>query len=67
MSKPAKPGPASRIDVENPDQIIVLALSALFTAVAIARGIGANAELARASVDCANALINATIVKPDKP
>ena len=65
MSEPAKPGPGSRIDVNDADQIILLGLSALFTAVAIARGDSAHEALAKASVVCANALIDATI-KPAK-
>jgi len=67
MSKPAKPG---RINVEDPDQVILLALSALFAAVSIARGDSARtpaAAIARASLECANALIDAAVAKPDKP
>lgn len=67
MSKPDKAGPARRIDIENDDQTILLALSALFTAVAIARGDSPGTSLAVTSVQCANALIDAAVAKPDKP
>lgn len=70
MSKPDKAGQARRIDIDNPDQVVLLALSALFAAVSIARGDSARmgaAAIARSSVECANALIDAAVAKPDKP
>jgi len=58
-----KPTPA-RIDVDNVDEVILLALAALFTAVAIARGaVHPLNEVAKGCVTCADELIDAVVAK----
>lgn len=61
MSKPAKPGAPRRIDVQNEDQIILLALSALFTVAHILRDNSPSRMIAQQSVECAKALIDAAV------
>jgi hypothetical protein len=57
---------AGRIDENDPDQLVRLALAALFTTAAIARGAEPNTMLATDSVTCANALVDA-VASRDAP
>lgn len=77
MSKPGKPPQPRLIDVDDTDQVIRLALGALFTTTAIARGFtGDLLQLAPAMVAVADALMHASRARaappppppqPDKP
>lgn len=71
MAKPGKPvaAPTSppRINVDDPDQVILLTLAALFTGIAIARGMAPLPELAQDSVAIARALIDAVLTAPAPP
>jgi hypothetical protein len=49
---------AGRIDPENLDQLITLALAALFTTAAIARGAEISTSLTRACANCAKAVVD---------
>jgi hypothetical protein len=58
--KPSAPGATTLIDVNDSDQVIRLALGALFTAVAIARGArDPLTDIAQSAVVCADALMDA--------
>jgi hypothetical protein len=50
---------SERIDPENIDQLVRLALTALFTTAAIARGAEINTMLASSCATCANAVVDA--------
>jgi len=52
------------IDFENRDQVLRLALSAVFMTTMIARGNSASTACAKAAVECADALINAVVTPP---
>lgn len=71
MSKPGKPDApkaAALIDVNDSDQMIRLALGALFITTAIARGISADLlEIAPAMIRVADALMDAAARARDAP
>lgn len=57
---------ASRIDYDDREQVVRLALASLFTSIAIARGFEATTELAAKCARCADALIESVAEKVKK-
>ena len=55
---------SGRIDPENLDQLVTLGLTALFTAVAIARGDAASTNLALVCAICAKAVVKSVTDAP---
>jgi hypothetical protein len=68
MSTPKpEPIPPTRIDFEDREAVVRLALASLFTSIAIARGDTPSPELAGKCVYCVDALLDAVAAKVVKP
>lgn len=65
MAQPTKAAKPPLIDINDPDQVILLALSTLFAGIDIARGNPVN--VAQRSVKIARELLADVVTEPTKP